>query len=47
MVRIAVIVGAVPSKLTNRAVAVVCAAPRFWMMNGVSKPKNRRVMFGR
>ena len=39
--------GAVPSKLTKTAVAAVCWIPRFWMMNGVSKPKNRRVMFGR
>ena len=47
MVRNAVTIGAVPSKLTNRACAVVVIVPRFWMMKGVSKPKKRRVMFGR
>src|SRR5260221_3188657 len=47
MTRNAMTLGAVPSKLTKRAVAVVVCWPRFWMMNGVSKPKNRRVMFGR
>src|SRR5438309_2057790 len=47
IVRSDVIVGTEPSKLTKRAIADVEAVPRFWMMNGVSKPKNRRVMFGR
>src|SRR5438552_13623060 len=37
----------VPSNDTNDAVAVVWLVPRFWMMNGVWKPKNRRTMFGR
>jgi hypothetical protein len=37
----------VPSNDTNSAVAVVVTLPRFCMMNGVKKPKNRRVMLGR
>ena len=39
--------GAPPPRATNDAVAVVVVAPRFWMMIGVTKPKNRRVTFGR
>jgi hypothetical protein len=35
-----------PAKGRKVAVAVVAAVPRFWMMNGVWKPKNRRTMFG-
>ena len=39
--------GAPPPRATKAAVAVVVVAPRFWMMIGVTKPKNRRVTFGR
>src|SRR2546428_2181185 len=47
MTRMKLCVGAPPPRATNCAVAVVVAAPRFWMMIGVTKPKKRRVMFGR
>ena len=36
-----------PPRCTNCAVAVVVAAPRFWMTIGVTKPKKRRVTLGR
>ena len=36
MSRVTVMVGALPSKLTKRAVAVASLVPRFWMMNGVT-----------
>src|SRR5207253_3476483 len=39
--------GARAPSATNDAVAVVVVGPRFWMMIGVTKPKKRRVTFGR
>ena len=36
-----------PPKGLKVAVATVVVGPRFWMMNGVWKPKKRRTMFGR